>query len=109
MTETTRQAPRLLDCRKSGYRMTTLSFVPRDGGRKGTVAAHEGTKPVEGDYLALDGDDGKGDALYRVTSSDWCGNVDPANMWIARVEFVPGSEAASLVDLPNGFDTEEIA
>ena len=61
------------------------------------VAAHEGKKPRVGDYLALGGTDTP--ALYRVTHVDLCMNVDPANMWIAQVEFVPGKVARTL-DLP---------
>ena len=93
-------APRLLDCRKVGNRMSSLSFEPNVDGRHGWVAAHEGRKPVEGDYLAL-GDERP--ALYRVTDADWCMNVDPPNMWTAKVEFVPGRETAGLDDLPSEF------
>lgn len=92
------RSPRLLDCRKIGPRMSSLSFHPLDGGRRGFVAAHEGSKPVPGDYLALDMD-GSGARLYQVTESDWCMNVDPANMWTANVRFIPGREAMAL-DLP---------
>lgn len=91
--------PRLLDCRKVDGRMSSLSYTPRDDGRILSLAAHEGRKPVEGDYLILAHPDG-GDVLYRVTKSDWCMNVDPANMWMATAEHVPGKVAATLTDIP---------
>lgn len=88
---------RLLDCRKGDGWMSSLSWSPTssDGGRTGIVAAHEGAKPVEGDYLALSTGTSGLDALYVVESADHCYNVDPANMWIARVRFVPGADIRS--------------
>lgn len=96
-----KKKPRLLDCRKIDGHMSSLSFSPRSGGFEGMVAAHEGKKPNTGDYLALDN---KGQmALYRVTSVNYCMNVDPPNMWIAQVEFVPGRVAQTLDDVPSEF------
>lgn len=85
-------APRLLDCRKTDGWMSSLSYRPRDDGRTGTVSAHEGKKPNVGDYLALDADEAGVMSCYVVEWVDHCWNVDPANMWIARVRFVPGRE-----------------
>lgn len=66
-------------------------------GHRATVAAHEGTKPAVGDYLALPvPGTADGLACYRVTWVDLCMNVDPANMWIARTEFVHATDASRL-------------
>jgi hypothetical protein len=87
--------PRVLDCRKVDGRMSSLSFRPLEGGLRGSVAAHEGRKPYIGDYLALD-NDGSGARLYRVDEANWCMNVDPAKMWMAKVTFIPGRDAVHL-------------
>lgn len=81
--------------------MSSLSFSPSDEGRRGVVAAHEGVKPVKGDYLALGEPDKR--RLYRVVKHNHCWNVDPPNMWIAHVEFIPGRDVPSLKDLPADF------
>lgn len=81
----------LHDCRA----YSTLSFSPHEDPQTASVYAHEGSKPDVGDYLALKAPDDQA-ALYRVTYVDRCYNVDPANMWIARVEFVPGAAARKL-------------
>lgn len=88
-------APRLLDCRTREGRMSSLSWQPRDEGRRGTVTAHEGSKPNVGDFLALSvPDDPDAMACYLVEWVDHCHGVDPAHMWIARVRFIRGSEIA---------------
>ncbi len=94
---TARQEPRLLDCRKRDRWMSSLSWTPNatTSGHAGTVAAHEGDKPNVGDYLALATSSPDSDACYVVEEVDHCWNVDPANMWIARVRFVPGADIRS--------------
>lgn len=87
----------LFDCRV----LPSISWTVRDEGRELTVVAHDGRKPSKGDLLALRHPRG-GAALYRCVEVDHCYNVDPANMWIARVEFVPASERIKIdpPDLP---------
>lgn len=65
------------------------AFTPYDDGMRGSVACWSGRKPPEGDYLLLR--NGPGSTRYRVTHLNPCWNVDPATMWIARVEFAPRS------------------
>lgn len=104
MARNSENKPRLLNCIKDGSRMSSLAYSPKEGGLTAVVSAHEGPKPVTGDYLALGTPDKP--RLYRVVKHDHCYNVDPANMWIAHVEFVPGSTIKTLKDVPETYYEE---
>lgn len=80
-----KQTFRVLDCR--GF--SSLSWTVVDSGQQLSISCHQGTKPNVGDFLLLPGDSTGSMSLYRCVSVDWCWNVDPPDMWMARAEFAP--------------------
>lgn len=87
--------PIVIDCRKIGYRNSSVSYTPHDGGLEMSIASHEGVKPHVGDYILLG--DGESGHVYQAYSVDWCFGVDPANMWMARANWVAKASVSNEV------------
>lgn len=78
-----KREPETFDLTSVDYSCTLVT----PDGMKVSLACWTGPKPQPDDYVLLR--NGEHSTRYRVTEMDYCMNVDPPTMWMARAEFDP--------------------